>query len=175
MEKEALIGVKGMTENHQDTREVQTSTKGMNKGMNGMRSPGRKGLDPEQAQGMTPLHWAVLSVENERVGKLLENGADVNATTEFGYTPLHMASLSCNEEAVAMLIEKGADVNAIDDTGTTPLHIAARCGSVSSVQLLMNNGADTSAEDFLGLTPARWASENVAPLLKKPEEKQSNS
>ena len=130
-----------------------------------MRTPGRKGLDPEQSEGMTPLHWAVLSVENERVRKLINHGADVNAENVFGYTPLHISMLNGNIEAAVLLLEKGADVGAIDHLGTTPLHLAARRGMREAVEMLISKGADPRAEDNLGLTPIRWSHEDITDLL----------
>ncbi|XP_078607987.1 uncharacterized protein LOC144879953 [Branchiostoma floridae x Branchiostoma japonicum] len=56
---------------------------------------------------------------------LMEEGADVNATTPSGRTALHAAAARGRGECVDILLEKGARINAADREGKTALTIAA--------------------------------------------------
>jgi len=56
------------------------------------------------------------------IEKLLDDGADINATSR--RTALHVAAEHGNLEIVELLIERGADVNAQDILGRTPLVVA---------------------------------------------------
>ena len=67
---------------------------------------------------------------------LIENGANVNANSQFGGTPLHSIishrSLEINQnntvQLVGLLITKGANVNAVNGQGRTPLDLLYRSG-----------------------------------------------
>ncbi|MEM2677506.1 MAG: ankyrin repeat domain-containing protein, partial [Thermofilaceae archaeon] len=74
---------------------------------------------------MSELHKAAEEGDLQRVKKLVENGANVNAKDEYGSTPLYLAVLNGHLELARFLVEKGANVNAKDIVGWTPLHIAA--------------------------------------------------
>ena len=56
---------------------------------------------------------------------LLEHGADVHATDEFGRTALHWAALQgIRADYLAALVDHNADPGAKDDFGDTPLDLA---------------------------------------------------
>ena len=96
---------------------------------------------------------------------LLESGASVSATNEFGATALHEAVDSGSQEVAALLVERGADPNVQDGRGNTPLMLAARCGhgnadvSASVVRTLMESdtavGLEVTNND--GQTALTWA------------------
>ena len=95
----------------------------------------------------------------EDVQKEIDNGADVNATNEYGGTPLTHATYQNNDEIVKLLIYKGADVNATTKDGWTPLmYVAEYSAEYSSVnalkiiELLVGNGADVNAKNNDGKT-----------------------
>lgn len=73
---------------------------------------------------VTPLHRAALANRAEVAERLIEHGADVNATATDGGTPLHAAAFLGNKEVVAILLEHGANVNAPNKRGETPLDSA---------------------------------------------------
>lgn len=69
------------------------------------------------------LHWAVIANQLEMAKYLLDEGAIVDGTDEYGkYTPLMETSMP---EMVQLLISKGADVNLQDTWGKTALMHAA--------------------------------------------------
>ena len=87
----------------------------------------------------------------------IENGAEVNATNEYGRTPLYWAVYDENLEIAQLLIANGADLTATDKYGNTPLHWAAESGDLDAAQLLIANGADVKAIDKNGRTPLHSA------------------
>jgi len=60
----------------------------------------------------------------EAAGLLLELGADVNATGEYGWTALHGAAYNGFDEMIQFLVGKGAKMDTMDQFGQTPLSIA---------------------------------------------------
>ena len=103
----------------------------------------------------TALHQAVRQDEVQAVERLLAQGADVNATDEYGRTPLHLAD---DPKIAEMLLAKGASLNAPDNTGNTPLHIAAVYGNVEVMKLLIVKGAEVNARaPVSGWTPLHSA------------------
>jgi ankyrin repeat protein len=63
------------------------------------------------------LHVACEDRQKAIVDKLLELGADVNATTDRGFTPLHAAAQQGDKDILIALIKAGADLNAVSDKG----------------------------------------------------------
>jgi ankyrin repeat protein len=55
---------------------------------------------------------------------LLDGGAKINQTTEYGWTPLLTAINNRNYALASLLIDRGADVNLANKGGWTPLYIA---------------------------------------------------
>ena len=84
------------------------------------------------------------------VHRLLEEGADVNATTLDGETALHGGAYYGHGAIVKMLLDNSAAVNLQNMIGETPLHCAARRGFVAVVQLLLDKGADLDAKNNAG-------------------------
>ncbi|WP_395462822.1 ankyrin repeat domain-containing protein [Wolbachia endosymbiont of Cantharis cryptica] len=82
-------------------------------------------INIQNERGNTPLHEAVKSGCKEAVQSLIENGADVNAKTEWSEeTPLHLAR---NAEITELLIKNGASVNEKNKYRLVPLHNAVEC------------------------------------------------
>ena len=89
---------------------------------------------------------------------LIDTGADVNATNDYGVTPL---SLACDNGAAAMvslLLDTGADPDLARTTGETPLMTCARTGDVDAVRALLSHGTDpNAAESWHDQTALMWA------------------
>jgi serine/threonine-protein phosphatase 6 regulatory ankyrin repeat subunit B len=100
--------------------------------------------------GMTALIQATLGVQSKRVTTevmdlLLENGANVNATTTgkniSGWTALLFATVNGDEELVDYLLRNGAFVNHTSDEGQSALALARQEKYESVVKLLKKHGA----------------------------------
>ena len=74
--------------------------------------------------GLTALVFAAREGDLDSAKLLLDAGADINQTTEYGWTPLLTAVNNRNYTLAAHLIERGADVNLANKGGWTPLYLA---------------------------------------------------
>ena len=111
-----------------------------------------------EADGTTPLHWAVHKNDLKAAASLLKSGADVNATNRYGVPPLALAATNGNAAMLELLLKAGADPNAAQSEGETALMIAARTGVPAAVKSLLAHGADVNAtETWRGQTALMWA------------------
>jgi ankyrin repeat protein len=133
----------------------------MNKDKVAVRSLLRQKADVNapQADGTTPLMWAVRYNDTEMVDLMLTAGANVKAANEDGATALYQAGVSGNAAIIEKLLKAGADVNGTFlSTGETALMEASRTGSVQAVTALLAHGAQVDAKDTLRQTTAlMWA------------------
>jgi ankyrin repeat protein len=74
--------------------------------------------------GLTALIFAAREGDQESAKLLLDAGADVNQTSEYGWTPLLTATNNRHYKLASYLIERGADVNLANKGGWTPLYLA---------------------------------------------------
>jgi len=91
-----------------------------------------------------------------RVGKpiahWLEQGADPQATNEYGRTALHyLAERGRQLEELNLLLAAGADPNARDPFGYTPLHDSVLGDNAEIIQTLLDAGADPVARVARGI------------------------
>ena len=116
-------------------------------------------VNAPQADGMTPLHWAVYHDDGELAGRLAAAGAAVRTANRYGVTPLAIACANGSAAVVELLLGAGADPEAALPGGETPLMTASRTGSAASVRALLARGARVNArEDRRGQTALMWAS-----------------
>ncbi|XP_026209221.1 ankyrin repeat domain-containing protein 53 [Anabas testudineus] len=85
-------------------------------------------LDSADCQGRQPIHLILSSQSSPNTSAclryLLDNRAEMNATTSSGLTPLHVAATEGLLECTKILVQAGADVLAKDNMGHTPLDLA---------------------------------------------------
>jgi len=82
-------------------------------------------INSADADGTTPLHWAVRADDLEAVQLLLRGGASAKAANRYGVTPLSLAATNGNAAIVEQLLKAGADANGTVSQGQTVLMTAA--------------------------------------------------
>jgi len=87
-------------------------------------APVQAGLVGTGGGGLTALVFAAREGDVESAKALLDRGARINQTTEYGWTPLLTAVNNRNYALAKMLIDRGADVNIANKGGWTPLYLA---------------------------------------------------
>jgi hypothetical protein len=97
----------------------------------------------------------------------LKDGANIDATNNYGRTPL-MLALCFNEPKIAeFLIEKKANINATCDYGWTPLMFALHDSTAEIAELLIEKGALINVTNILGWTPLMFALACSTPKITK--------
>jgi ankyrin repeat protein len=130
--------------------------------------PSRRSEDVNRrnADGSTPLQWAVYAGDVAEVERLLRAGADVSLANSYGATPMSLAAEVGNTEMLKLLLEIGADADSPNPDGQTALLAVARTGNVKAAQLLLNEGATVDArEKWGGQTALMWASARRHPEM----------
>ncbi len=87
------------------------------------------------------------------VSQLLQEGASLEVTDNYGNTPLHAGVKSGDAEVVDFLINNGASIEATDGASRTPLHLAVSQESLDILETLLRNNANVDALDNQGETP----------------------
>ncbi|HEY2383905.1 MAG TPA: ankyrin repeat domain-containing protein [Terriglobia bacterium] len=99
------------------------------------------------ADGTSPLHWAVRADDAPAVDRLLRSGADAKAADRYGVTSLYLAAVNGNAAIIGKLLDAGADPNSKDPAGETTLMTAARTGTPDALKALLERGANVNAVD----------------------------
>jgi ankyrin repeat protein len=111
------------------------------------------------ADGSTPLQWAVYEGDAAKVRRLLDAGADVSLANDYGATPMSLAAEVADTAILKLLLAAGADADSPNAEGMTALMAVARTGNVAAAKLLLEHGAAVDAvESFGGQTALMWAS-----------------
>jgi uncharacterized protein len=118
------------------------------------------GLVGSGGGGLTALVFAAREGDLESAKLLLDAGADVNQTTEYGWTPLLTSTNNRNYKLAAYLIARGADVNLANRGGWTPLYLATDNRNIEGgdypvpkpdmdhlafIEILLDHGANPNA------------------------------
>jgi ankyrin repeat protein len=116
-------------------------------------------VNHRNADGSTPLQWAVYENDADEVRRLLEAGADVAAANHYGATPMGLAAEVAHTEILGLLLDAGADVDSPNPDDQTALMLVARTGKLDAAELLLAHGATVNArESWGGQTALMWAS-----------------
>jgi ankyrin repeat protein len=122
--------------------------------------------EPRKPDGSTPLMWAAFEGDVAEARRLLEEGADVKATNNYGANAMQLAADTGNTELIRLLLKAGADPESPNADGETALHLVARSGNVEAAKLLLKAGAKVDAvEQFGGQTPLMWAAARRHPEM----------
>ncbi len=81
----------------------------------------------------------------KKIKKLLDRGADANATYKIGWTVLHEAVKIGHTDSVQLLLNQRADINAKDNFDETALGVAIKYVNLQIVKLLLDRGAEIDA------------------------------
>jgi ankyrin repeat protein len=123
-------------------------------------------VNRREADGSTPLQWAVYNEDLAEAKRLLRAGANVAIANNYGVTAIGLAAEVGNADMLAVLLEAGADPNSLDRDGMTALQMVARTGNVKAAQLLVDAGATIDArERWGGQTALMWASARRHPAM----------
>ena len=130
----------------------------------------RAGADPAAATrvGATPLFLASQNGSRALIARLLDAGADANASfLAFGETPLMFAARTGSLDAVRLLLDRGAEVEATESRfGTSALMWAAEQNQLPVVTLLLERGADVNRRSAVRPPPPFQISKGATPPVK---------
>lgn len=123
-------------------------------------------VDHRNADGSTPLQWAVYRGDAAEAARLLDAGADVFLANDYGATPMGLAAEVGDAAILKLLLEAGADADSPNPDGQTALLAVARTGNLEAAQLLLDHGAAVDArENWGGQTALMWASARRHPEM----------
>ena len=107
----------------------------------------RTRVNAANPEGFTPLGLAGFFGHLDAAKVLLENGADVNATSpsRFANTALDAAVAGNRTDVVKVLLAAHGNPNVRSEGNATPLHKAAQHGNLAIVEMLVAAGADVNA------------------------------
>ena len=126
-------------------------------------------MDLPNADGWRPLHQALTTDSIPIASLLLQNGANVEATTTSRerQTALHYAARRGNAIGVKLCLSYGAAVNALNGQGQTALHVACQSGNIDTVVQLLDGKANIEANDHYHFRPIhKAASEGHEEILR---------
>ena len=98
----------------------------------------------------TELIWAAKFNNADKIKKLIENGADIEAKDEHGCTALVYAAQFNNTDAVITLIENGADIGAKNKDGWGPLRYTAQFYNKKAIITILEKCTDVETKDNYG-------------------------
>jgi ankyrin repeat protein len=128
----------------------------------------KEDVNRRNADGSTPLQWAVYAGDVAEATRLLRAGADVSLANNYGATPMSLAAEVGNTGMLKVLLEAGANADSPNPDGQTALLAVARTGNVEAAQLLLNHRATVDArEKWGGQTALMWASARRHPEMMR--------
>ena len=126
----------------------------------------KEDVNRRNADGSTPLQWAVYNGDVAEARRLLRAGANVSLANNYGATPMSLAAEVGNTDILKVLLEAGANADSPNADGQTALMAVARTGNVAAAQVLLDHGATVNAkEKFGGQTALMWASARRHPEM----------
>jgi len=125
-------------------------------------------VNAPEADGTTPLHWAVRMNDLDLVNRLIRAGANVKAANRYDVTPIQLACINGSAASIGRLLEAGESANATGPYGETALMLCARTGNPETAKVLLAHGATVDAvESWRGQTALMWATAEQHPDMMK--------
>lgn len=127
-----------------------------------VKKEGLKDLEKKDAEGNTPLEYAVRGGNIEVIKYLIENGANVLIKDRYNATPLHAAAIvSRNNNIIDLLLKSGVPIDAQTNHGETPLFFAISHNNNNVALNLLSHGAQATLLPNNGESPLTRALENA--------------
>jgi ankyrin len=111
-------------------------------------------IDAQDAEGFTPLHYAIIEGHKEIAITLLDKEANPEIGTNNASTALHLAVIWCRTELIKLLC-KNADMSKHDRDGFSVLHLSLNLPEPQPaiISVLIANGSDPNQKSRDGLPP----------------------
>lgn len=124
-------------------------------------------VNQRNADGSTPLQWAVYEGDAGKVRELIRAGADVSVANNYGASPVGLAAEVGDAAILKLLLDAGANADSPNADGMTALMLVARTGNIEAAKELLDHGATIDArESFGGQTALMWAAaRRHAPMI----------
>lgn len=120
-------------------------------------------VDSADQNNVTPLHLATLVGNEELITRLLNKGASILNTNDFGTTVLHIAASEGHCSLLRRFLFKDFDRDFRDmqtkERKETALHRAVITNHIACAQELLEYGCSVNLQDCEGQTPLHWALE----------------
>jgi len=123
-----------------------------NAGKKELAIPTGKNLTMQEMAYFNRIYSLCRHNKYREIENLLEKGAPVDATDEFGNTPLVIAAQNGYKRMTKLLLRHNADINAQNNRGNTPLHFSYAYGFKVLAEYLKEKGADDTIRNDGGLT-----------------------
>ena len=134
--------------------------------VSGFSRTSKEDVNRRNADGSTPLQWAVYNGDVTAARRLLRAGANVALANNYGATAMSLAAEVANTEMLKVLLEAGANADSPNADGQTALMAVARTGNVAAAQFLLEHGATVDAkEKWGGQSALMWASARRHPEM----------
>nr|WP_294936640.1 ankyrin repeat domain-containing protein [uncultured Flavobacterium sp.] len=128
------------------------------------------GVKAVNSDGYSLLTLATYRGNNEVAKYLIENGADINGSNNYG-TPLMAAVVKGNSEIVKLLLDHNADTSIADQSGNTALIYATQFKKYDIAEMLVKAKANIDIKDIRGKSAVDYArmtnDEKLLELFKK--------
>ena len=117
-------------------------------------------VDEKRERDFQELMNGATTGDAQKVGILIENGANPNASDPTGLTALMAASHSGKLEILRILLEAGVPIDTKDSSGYTALMFSCNSGQLSCAHYLIEKGANVNEIDNDGSTPIMFGAQH---------------